>query len=93
MMKTYGNQGGLRAFTRSLLAVAGFAAVAAPGSAFALDKVSFIADWFPEAEHGCYYQAKADGTYEKAGLDVEIGRADRASITHSCWPRAPSTSR
>jgi NitT/TauT family transport system substrate-binding protein len=72
MMKTYGNQGGLRAFTRSLLAVAGFAAVAAPGSAFALDKVSFIADWFPEAEHGCYYQAKADGTYEKAGLDVEI---------------------
>jgi NitT/TauT family transport system substrate-binding protein len=57
---------------RGALALLGFAAVAAPHSAFALDKVSFITDWFPEAEHGCYYQAKADGTYEKAGLDVEI---------------------
>ena len=72
MMKSIRNWGGLGAFTRHALALAGFVAVAAPGSAFALDKVSFIADWFPEAEHGCFYQAKADGGYEKAGLDVEI---------------------
>jgi len=63
---------GASLLTRGALAFAGALAVAMPGSAMALDKVSFITDWFPEAEHGCYYQAKADGTYEKAGLDVEL---------------------
>lgn len=71
MMKS-SKSGGLGSFTRGVMVLAGVAAFALPGSAFALDKVSFVADWFPEAEHGCYYQAKADGTYEKAGLDVEI---------------------
>jgi NitT/TauT family transport system substrate-binding protein len=72
MMKSNRNGRGLGALLRGALAVTGITAFALPGSAFALDKVSFIADWFPEAEHGCFYQAKADGTYEKAGLDVEI---------------------
>ncbi|WP_246739426.1 ABC transporter substrate-binding protein [Martelella sp. HB161492] len=38
----------------------------------ALDKVKFGTNWLAEAEHGGYYQAVADGTYEKYGLDVEI---------------------
>jgi NitT/TauT family transport system substrate-binding protein len=29
-------------------------------------------NWFPESEHGGLYQALADGTYESAGLAVEI---------------------
>lgn len=29
-------------------------------------------DWFPQAEHGGYYQALAKGYYRQAGLDVEI---------------------
>jgi NitT/TauT family transport system substrate-binding protein len=40
--------------------------------AFALDKVTFATNWLAEAEHGGFYQAKADGTYEKYGLDVTI---------------------
>ncbi|MDE1935316.1 ABC transporter substrate-binding protein [Bradyrhizobium sp.] len=45
----------------------------APGYAQTkLDKVSFGTNWVPEAEHGGFYQALADGTYEKYGLDVTI---------------------
>ncbi len=55
---------------------AGFGLVATFGmaatSAFALDKVRFGTNWLAEAEHGGYYQAVADGTYAKYGLDVEI---------------------
>jgi NitT/TauT family transport system substrate-binding protein len=40
--------------------------------ALALDKVSFGTNWVAEAEHGGYYQALADGTYKKYGLDVTI---------------------
>jgi len=38
----------------------------------AADKVSFLTSWFAQAEHGGFYQAKATGLYEKAGLDVTI---------------------
>ena len=41
-------------------------------STFAADKVRFGTNWLAEAEHGGYYQAVADGTYAKYGLDVEI---------------------
>ncbi|MCC6775492.1 MAG: ABC transporter substrate-binding protein [Hyphomicrobiales bacterium] len=37
-----------------------------------LDKVSFGTNWVAEAEHGGFYQAVADGTYRKLGLDVTI---------------------
>ena len=43
-----------------------------PASAQALDKVSFGTNWVAEAEHGGFYQALADGTYKKYGLDVTI---------------------
>ena len=37
-----------------------------------LQKVVFSTDWLAEAEHGGFYQAVADGTYRKYGLDVTI---------------------
>ena len=46
--------------------------VAAATSASAADKLSFGTNWLAEAEHGGYYQAVADGTYAKYGLDVTI---------------------
>lgn len=38
----------------------------------ALRKVRFQTDWFPQAEHGGFYQALARGFYREAGLDVEL---------------------
>jgi NitT/TauT family transport system substrate-binding protein len=40
-------------------------------------KVVLQTDWFPQAEHGGFYQALANGFYAQAGLDVEI------------WPGGP----
>jgi len=50
----------------------GFSAVLAVPMAHALDKVRFGTNWVAEAEHGGFYQALADGTYRKYGLDVTI---------------------
>ncbi len=55
-----------------LLAAAVLAAAAAALPASAQDKVSFGTNWVAQAEHGGYYQAVADGTYAKYGLDVTI---------------------
>src|SRR5580765_3439062 len=52
------------------LAIAG--AAISPAAAQALDKVSFGTNWVAEGEHGGFYQALADGTYRKYGLDVTI---------------------
>ncbi len=41
-------------------------------TALAADKVTFLTSWFAQAEHGGFYQAKATGIYEKAGLDVTL---------------------
>ena len=57
----------LRRSTATLLALAAFACPAA-----AADKIRFGTNWVAEAEHGGFYQAQADGTYAKYGLDVEI---------------------
>jgi NitT/TauT family transport system substrate-binding protein len=48
------------------------AAIALAGPALALDEVKFGTNWVAEAEHGGFYQAVADGTYEKYGLTVTI---------------------
>ena len=45
---------------------------AASAVAQTLDKVSFGTNWVAEAEHGGFFQAVADGTYKKYGLDVTI---------------------
>ncbi|MBV9558316.1 MAG: ABC transporter substrate-binding protein, partial [Pseudolabrys sp.] len=55
-----------------LRAVAFAALLLLPGRAFALDAVRFGTNWVAEAEHGGFYQALADGTYAKYGLDVTI---------------------
>ena len=47
-------------------------AVGSAASAQPLDKVTFGTNWVAEAEHGGFYQALADGTYKKYGLDVTI---------------------
>jgi NitT/TauT family transport system substrate-binding protein len=43
-----------------------------PGAGAAADKITFLTSWFAQAEHGGFYQAKAIGLYEKAGLDVTL---------------------
>jgi NitT/TauT family transport system substrate-binding protein len=40
--------------------------------AVALDKVTFATNWLADPEAGGFYQAAADGTYAKYGLDVTI---------------------
>jgi NitT/TauT family transport system substrate-binding protein len=58
---------------RSIAALALVSAVAtAPVFAQPLDKVAFGTNWVAQAEHGGFYQALADGTYRKYGLDVTI---------------------
>jgi NitT/TauT family transport system substrate-binding protein len=41
-------------------------------SAQPVDKISFGTNWVAQGEHGGFYQALADGTYKKYGLDVTI---------------------
>ena len=59
-----------------MLARVAFAVVALAGATSAgaqpLDKVSFGTNWVAQGEHGGFYQALADGTYRKHGLDVTI---------------------
>ena len=39
---------------------------------FAQEKIIFGTNWKAQAGHGGFYQAVADGTYKRMGLDVEI---------------------
>jgi NitT/TauT family transport system substrate-binding protein len=52
----------------AVLAAAIFAALPAQ----AQDKVTYGTNWVAQAEHGGFYQAVADGTYAKYGLEVTI---------------------
>ncbi|WP_024506362.1 ABC transporter substrate-binding protein [Bradyrhizobium sp. ARR65] len=60
----------LRMMVTAVIATEALTAALAP--ARAADKVTFLTSWFAQAEHGGFYQAKATGLYEKAGLDVTI---------------------
>ncbi len=63
----------MRTLTKTALGLAaGAVAIALAGPALALDEVSFGTNWLAEGEHGGFYQAVADGTYEKYGLKVTI---------------------
>ena len=53
-----------------LIALAAAALLAAP--AIAQDKITFATNWKAQAAHGGFYQAVADGTYKKFGLEVTI---------------------
>lgn len=41
-------------------------------TALAADRVVFATNWKAQAAHGGFYQALADGSYAKAGLEVEL---------------------
>ncbi len=56
---------------RSLLAFA-LALIAGGASAQTPTKLVFLTNWYAEAEHGGFYQAVAEGTYRRHGLDVAI---------------------
>jgi ABC-type nitrate/sulfonate/bicarbonate transport systems, periplasmic components len=60
----------MKALGTAVAVVAASAALAGP--ALAADKVTFGTNWLAQAEHGGFYQALADGTYAKYGLDVTI---------------------
>ena len=53
-------------------ALAALAGLPQAGAAQELTKLRFGTNWLAEGEHGGFYQAVADGTYKKYGLDVEI---------------------
>jgi NitT/TauT family transport system substrate-binding protein len=59
-----------RMMATTLVGTVALAASFAP--ALAADKIIFLTSWFAQAEHGGFYQAKATGLYDKAGLDVTI---------------------
>ena len=44
--------------------------LAAPAAA--AEKFSYLTSWFAQAEHGGFYEAKAEGLYDKAGIDADI---------------------
>ncbi|AXQ48139.1 ABC transporter substrate-binding protein [Pseudomonas vlassakiae] len=65
------NRFGLTQPLRSLLAGLGVLLVGAP-AAMAGDQVVLLTSWYAQAEQGGFYQALAEGLYEKEGLEVTI---------------------
>ncbi len=62
----------MREVFRQAAALSALVALSTGSAAQPLDKVSFGTNWVAQAEHGGFYQALADGTYKKYGLDVTI---------------------
>ena len=60
----------IRILERIVIAIMLGAAVSV--AAQPLQKLVFTTDWLAQAEHGGFYQAVAEGTYRKYGLDVQI---------------------
>ncbi|MGC1174013.1 ABC transporter substrate-binding protein [Polaromonas sp.] len=56
--------------TRTLLAAS--LTLAFSAGAQAQDKLTYMTNWYAQAEHGGFYQAVATGIYKKYGLDVTI---------------------
>jgi NitT/TauT family transport system substrate-binding protein len=48
------------------------AALGACATAQAQEKLTYMTNWYAQAEHGGFYQAVATGLYKKYGLDVTI---------------------
>ena len=67
-------------------------ALAAPAvSAQAGQSVSFILNWTPAADHSPFYYAKAQGWYEKAGIDlsIEVGKGSGRFLAEGWVGGAP----
>jgi len=58
--------------TTTALASAALLSIGAAAQAQDLTEVTFGTNWVAQAEHGGFYQAVVDGTYEACGLDVTI---------------------
>ena len=54
------------------LLIAVLASLATSAWAQSPTRLVFGTNWYPEAEHGGFYQAIAEGIYRKHGLDVSI---------------------
>jgi NitT/TauT family transport system substrate-binding protein len=64
-----------------MIALAAGAAAITAVPAMALDEITFGTNWVTEPEHGGFYQAMLDGTYEKYGLKVTIiPKAEQAML-------------
>lgn len=65
---------GRRLISSAILALAGFAAASllTANLCSAAEKIRFSLNWLPEGEHCGFFQAKAAGLYDQAGLDVEL---------------------
>src|SRR5882724_8961815 len=61
-----------RCIARSCAATLAILALLASPASWAAEKIRFGLNWLPEGEHCGFFQAKAAGLYEKAGLDVEL---------------------
>src|SRR5438105_10548505 len=59
-------------FVRLIVTTAVLALGLAAAQAQSLDRIAFGTNWLAEGEHGGFYQALADGTYRRYGLDVTI---------------------
>jgi NitT/TauT family transport system substrate-binding protein len=72
------------AFPRAVAAAAilALAALVPGGPAAALDEVTFGTNWKAQAEHGGFYQAVADGIYERHGLQVTV-RQGGPQVNHA----------
>ena len=60
----------------------GSAAAQAPAQPPAGDKIVLATNWLAQAEQGGFYQALADGTYQRYGLDVTIMQGGPQVDTH-----------
>ena len=52
--------------------IAASIALALPAVAQAQEKLTYMTNWYAQAEHGGFYQAVATGIYKKYGLDVTV---------------------
>ena len=59
-------------FANLLKTIAICASISMGNAAFSQEKVVFGTNWKAQAGHGGFYQAVADGTYKKYGLDVDV---------------------
>lgn len=57
---------------RALLPVSLLGSALVATSAQANDELTLLTSWYAQAEHGGFYQAVAEGIYEKHGLDVTV---------------------
>ncbi|MDF1485818.1 ABC transporter substrate-binding protein [Ramlibacter sp. H39-3-26] len=56
----------------ALKSIAAAALFISATAVFSQEKIVFATNWKAQAAHGGFYQALADGTYKRYGLDVEI---------------------